>query len=290
MIQPLNNMSKTPVLLPNTESLRLDFLEAGAHDHFPDGTFHQKVLPCAIIAQARSGAYEMRCAGDHVRAEAGRFVVVPAHTPVEITHWANGKKTMAARWIHLRFTIFGLVDFLSLYEIPLLLPRRVSRSLDPVVARILQIQNRPATPAIFLLRQELALRTLSLICSASQLKADHEARIKSYWSRLRPTLEFIEQRFADPLTTGKLARMASLSSSQFHALFKDELGVGPMAYVRQLRLDAACRRLVASHETVGQVAEAVGFGDPFHFSKAFKEHAGMSPRAYREQATWWSQP
>ncbi len=45
----------------------------------------------------------------------------------------------------------------------------------------------------------------------------------------------------------------------------------------------AARMLRFTDATVGEVAHAVGFGDPLYFSRAFKRHVGAAPMAYREQ-------
>ncbi len=46
----------------------------------------------------------------------------------------------------------------------------------------------------------------------------------------------------------------------------------------------AARLLRFTDATVGEVAHAVGFGDPLYFSRAFKRHAGLAPMTYRDRA------
>lgn len=44
----------------------------------------------------------------------------------------------------------------------------------------------------------------------------------------------------------------------------------------------ACELLDQSDASVQSVADACGFQNPFHFSRSFKSHIGMTPRAYRK--------
>ena len=52
-------------------------------------------------------------------------------------------------------------------------------------------------------------------------------------------------------------------------------------YIRQLRIERACRQLHASDEPLATIASAVGFSDQSHFSRTFKRLIGMTPAGYR---------
>jgi AraC-like DNA-binding protein len=54
-----------------------------------------------------------------------------------------------------------------------------------------------------------------------------------------------------------------------------------MAYLRERRIGLARSMLAAGDASVEEVANAVGFSDPFHVSRAFRRKTGMSPSAYR---------
>jgi AraC-like DNA-binding protein len=81
-----------------------------------------------------------------------------------------------------------------------------------------------------------------------------------------------------------LAEVAGLSRSAFAAKFKTLVGESPLGYLRQLRVQRAMGLLVRPGASIVAVANAVGYGDPFVFSKAFKKVVGVSPRAFRAEA------
>lgn len=53
--------------------------------------------------------------------------------------------------------------------------------------------------------------------------------------------------------------------------------------IKQLRFDIALELLHDPEKTILDAAYEVGFSDPSHFSRAFRQMAGVSPKAYRRQ-------
>ena len=79
-----------------------------------------------------------------------------------------------------------------------------------------------------------------------------------------------------------LAAQASLSTRQLTRLFRSELGMTPADYVQMVRIDAARAALDAGH-TVTDTAHVAGFGSAETLRRAFVDHLGVSPKAYRDR-------
>jgi len=84
-----------------------------------------------------------------------------------------------------------------------------------------------------------------------------------------------------PVGVGELASGVGLSPGHLSRISRAEFGVGPAEVVELLRLGRAAVLLRRSNLSVGQVAEACGFVDPFHFSRRFRQAYGVPPRTYR---------
>lgn len=97
--------------------------------------------------------------------------------------------------------------------------------------------------------------------------------------------EFVNARLAEPLTLDELVRHTGYSTSHLTRLFRDQIGESPMRYVTRMRLTRAATLLSDSDLTVAEIAHAVGFLDPYHFSRRFKQHTGQSPAHYRRRST-----
>ena len=82
-------------------------------------------------------------------------------------------------------------------------------------------------------------------------------------------------------TLEELARRAATSRSVLDERFRAVLGRAPMAYLTAWRLQLAARHLRTSDLSMGEIADAVGYGSEASFSKAFKRHVGVSPGEWR---------
>jgi transcriptional regulator GlxA family with amidase domain len=85
----------------------------------------------------------------------------------------------------------------------------------------------------------------------------------------------------DNLSLEALARRACLSPRHFARRFKQTFGGTPAAFVENLRLDEARRRLTEKSQTIETVAESVGFNSDDSFRRAFHRRFGVNPAAYR---------
>jgi len=79
-----------------------------------------------------------------------------------------------------------------------------------------------------------------------------------------------------------LARKHGLSASTFRRRWFEHVGMPPAHYLMSLRIKEACRLLVETRMTVGEIAEASGFHDPFYFYRRFRLEMGMTATAYRQ--------
>ncbi len=99
--------------------------------------------------------------------------------------------------------------------------------------------------------------------------------------RLAPALVLAQQRFAEKLYIEDLAQPTGWSVSRFSHVFVQTMGVTPLQYIQQLRLQHAKGLLREPGMGIKQIAARCGFDNAFHFSTAFRSHQGLTPSAYR---------
>jgi AraC family transcriptional regulator of arabinose operon len=102
-------------------------------------------------------------------------------------------------------------------------------------------------------------------------------------NRIRSTIATIQQRFDRPLPVAALAAAVHLSPSRFSHLFPRDVGLSPGQYIKAVRMAAAQRLLEGSFLTVKEVMAQVGFSDPSHFVRDFKQHHGIRPGEARRR-------
>jgi len=85
------------------------------------------------------------------------------------------------------------------------------------------------------------------------------------------------------LTVVALAERTGISLRHFRRLFREVFNCAPAAFVVEMRLSEARRRLLGLSATVESVAESVGFRSPDVFCRAFERRVGLTPTAFRHQ-------
>ena len=106
----------------------------------------------------------------------------------------------------------------------------------------------------------------------------HSARISH---RLRRAAEYIKSHYAEAIDVRLLAEVACYHPSHFCRRFRSELGVSPMNYLIQIRIEQAKTLLEDTCLTVTQVGSSVGFRSLPYFSRCFSDRTGVSPSLYR---------
>ncbi|MET9478186.1 MULTISPECIES: AraC family transcriptional regulator [unclassified Streptomyces] len=102
---------------------------------------------------------------------------------------------------------------------------------------------------------------------------------------LSPEVAHGVSRLSDDLTGSvdlqSLAAESGLTYDTFRRRFTAEVGQTPSAFRSVRRLQAAATLLRLTDMTHREIARTLGFADEFHFSRRFRAHFGMPPRAYR---------
>ena len=90
----------------------------------------------------------------------------------------------------------------------------------------------------------------------------------------------VMRRITAPPSIDELAEALSMSVSSLAHRFKTEAGTTVMERVRWLRIREARALLAKPGASVKGVANKLAFSSPFHLSKLFREHTGMTAEAY----------
>ena len=106
-----------------------------------------------------------------------------------------------------------------------------------------------------------------------------------YIQRINLVMDYIRQHVTDDLSLETLARVASFSPFHFHRIFKSITGETLNQCVTRLRLERAAALLKTSPGiSITEAAFACGFGSASTFSRAFKQHFGLTARAWDRQS------
>ncbi|HTN90281.1 MAG TPA: AraC family transcriptional regulator, partial [Sorangium sp.] len=136
------------------------------------------------------------------------------------------------------------------------------------------------------LLEPLLAYTLHCLGGAGDRRAGRAARapLASIDRRVGRALQLIQEKPAARWTIEALARAAGLSRAAFARRFLAELGVPPLRYVAELRMQRAAELLAEGDRSLASIAAEVGYDSEFAFSRAFKRHTGEAPGAFRRRS------
>jgi AraC family transcriptional regulator of arabinose operon len=103
------------------------------------------------------------------------------------------------------------------------------------------------------------------------------SRSRQVESRLLKVLAKMRDDLAHPWTLEELARESHLSIPHFTELCRRQTGLPPLGLLIRLRLQRAMDLLQQRTHNVTEAALAVGYDDPFYFSRLFRKHMGIPP-------------
>jgi len=101
------------------------------------------------------------------------------------------------------------------------------------------------------------------------------------YQEMAEVIRYLNAHFSEEVSLKKLAELAHVSVSQFERRFKQMFQITPKTYLMKLRLNAACKRLSQTNQSVANIAVQTGFYDHSYFTKMFKKSLGVTPRQYR---------
>ena len=94
---------------------------------------------------------------------------------------------------------------------------------------------------------------------------------------------YLQEHLAEEISLAVLSEEFHLHPQYISQLFKNEIGVGFLAYLTNVRMERAKKLLLSSPLSVAEVAEKSGYSDYRVFTKTFKKSEGITPSQYRRE-------
>jgi AraC-like DNA-binding protein len=101
--------------------------------------------------------------------------------------------------------------------------------------------------------------------------------------RVEKIIQMMREDVRGELSLGEFAQSVNLSVWRLCHIFKSDVGMPPIRYLRLLRMERARNLLESSFLSVKEIAFQVGLNDESHFVRDFKSTYGFSPALYRSQ-------
>lgn len=240
-----------------------------------------RTLPFSLCAQNMAHPCDIEFGdGRKTSTSHGAALVVPSGVQHRIRLRPGGRSV--SRWAHFELTLFDTVDALSLCCLPKVFKGDEAKEMGDLCEMMAKTASCPSLEGMAKMNS-LGFQLAALVFKCARPLGRFSETCESY-RRISPALKLIGSLHGRSVSLEEMAESCDLSPSRFSALFRTATGKSPVRYQARARLARARSLLVRGGSRVGEVAVELGYKDQFHFSKAFKQDSGMSPKAYREKA------
>jgi AraC family transcriptional regulator len=103
----------------------------------------------------------------------------------------------------------------------------------------------------------------------------------SHYERINAIKRYIREHLDEPLGRDLLAGLAGFSVPHFHRIFAAHVGESIASYVRRARMERAAQQILAGAASITAIAADSGYETHSAFTKAFRQHFGISPAELR---------
>lgn len=128
--------------------------------------------------------------------------------------------------------------------------------------------------------QELIVRILQ--ADSRQTYANKAITLSSN-NRLAFVIQYIRENIDRPLSVEELSQKAYMSESNFHRVFKNELGLSPVDFINSERIKLAASLLRDPSRKIQDVFMACGFESRSYFNRVFKRIKDLSPKEFQSK-------
>lgn len=281
------------------DNIRFHFLYIDTYSFGGKWVFPESMVPYHMLRYIEAGVGTFFVDGEEITVRKNQIVYIPRGS--RLSCYAQ---TDNFSFTSIRFTTsvyFEGGDFLTdYYGIPKLMEGKGEKTYFEMIGDWVKKEN-PAR--MFFVRGYLEVLIGTLIervngekkPEKSRIIKEEEYNLEKIRNRIRKSGNHIDPRIqavvdyvllhpSERYTPARMAEMAELSKQRFSFLFKEQIGKSPMAYIKELRLMTASRKLLTGSENISDIAYEVGYEDPNYFIREFKAAFGYTPKQYRQAA------
>lgn len=208
----------------------------------------------------------------------GEFYWLPANIPQQYS-FTNKNNLMLHYWVHFYATISGNTPLFDIIKLPFCIQKIDENHIKEIFKNLLQSQNQPSGLADGLLVKSGLLKLISYYMNACENNISMTA--SSSMDEIGPVVEYIENNLSSEITLLKLAQLVNLHPNYFSEKFSRIMGISPIKYIIQKRIEKAKTLLSLSSKQISDIAQETGFSDQFQFSSLFRKYVNMSPSEFR---------
>ncbi len=251
--------------------------------YFPRAEHHYRErmigIEEAILIYCADGSGHIELPMKKLRIEKGTAFCIPPHTMHR--YYASEEDPWSIFWIHFKGEQMFQYPIAAAEPVPLNSPA-VHERLQGYFIQLFGVLDGSYTQGNFICASSL----LSVILGEVYFRRSDEAVDRQH-RLLTKAIQYMYRNLDKPIALNELTGYMQLSKSSLIDLFNRLTPHSPIDFFIRLKIQKACKILRLTNKPINEVARALGFDDPFYFSRIFKKITGLSPREYRNGESFY---
>lgn len=194
----------------------------------------------------------------------------------EHRYWADEADPWSVLWVHFKGSDCGLYP-LEACRIWHMASDEGVRRMEFLFNQLFAVLEQDYTLGNFIYISQVLALILGEACVRQQKNSQTALKNRQVTQAVR----FMYRNLSQDLTLQQLATGLGISKSTLSTAFQTCTGHAPMDFFIRLKMKEACKLLRTGHHYIYEVAQKLGYHDPFYFSRLFKKTVGVSPKEYQ---------
>lgn len=182
-------------------------------------------------------------------------------------------------YYQIEFSLIKNGEEYSLFDSCKIISRPYSDKYYQYFAKIINLYNQDE-----LIKEIFVFNQLFCILDEFVKEAYNTKTKNKIATKIMPTIEYINNHFAENTPIEALAKISEISVSRLEKKFLQYIGKTPIAYRNSVRIERA-KILLYGGFSIAETSERVGFSDVYYFAKTFKKITGTTPGAFIKNST-----
>lgn len=250
---------------------------------YPNASFHyrnrKEGISEHILIYNLEGIGWIKIGNKEYEIPPNHFFVIPAHTPH--TYYADKQNPWNIYWVHFSGEKSHLFSSIS-GKTNAIIPSPISRKKERIDLFVEILVNL----SLGYSRENLEYANLCLwhlMASFMFISQFRQIKQEASFDIVSLAINYMKENINTPLKLSDISTAIGYSHSHFSKLFSEKTGHAPMEYFNHLKTQEACKWLDTTKLSVAEIANNLGYNDPFYFSRTFKRIMQKSPVHYRNR-------
>ena len=188
--------------------------------------------------------------------------------------------TFKKYWCHFTATV-GEISLFDIIKLPYYIDVPDRDALESIFKRLVAAYESAGPEASLQAKSSLYGLLAFYVGNAARQAGGIRTVDSPSMGKMLDVIKYIDSHLSENISVEDLAGIMHFHPNYFIKFFKRHMGTSPVHYIVRKRMEKSKLLLNLKDASITEIAEAAGFNDVSHFSKAFKNHTGFSPTEYR---------